>query len=29
VADSCICIAVVFFIIHSLGQNNKAPEPAS
>jgi signal peptidase II len=28
VADSCICIAVVFFIIHSFRQDKHAPEPA-
>src|SRR5947209_10142832 len=28
VADSCICIAVVFFIIHSFRQEKKAPAPA-
>ena len=28
VADSCICIAVVCFIIHSFRQEKKAPEPA-
>jgi signal peptidase II len=28
VADSCICIAVVFFIIHSFRQEKPAPEPA-
>jgi signal peptidase II len=28
VADSCICIAVVFFIIHSFRQEKRAPEPA-
>ncbi|HEX4639067.1 MAG TPA: signal peptidase II [Chthoniobacterales bacterium] len=27
VADSCICIAVVFFIIHSFRQEKKAPAP--
>jgi len=27
VADSCICIAVVFFIIHSFRQEKKAPQP--
>ena len=26
VADSCICIAVVFFIVHSFRQEKKAPE---
>src|SRR5947209_12705104 len=28
VADSCICIAVVFFIVHSFRQEKKAPAPA-
>jgi signal peptidase II len=28
VADSCICIAVVFFIIHSFRQEKKAPAAA-
>jgi len=28
VADSSICIAVVFFIIHSFRQEKKAPAPA-
>jgi signal peptidase II len=28
VADSCICIAVVFFIVHSFRQEKKAPVPA-
>jgi signal peptidase II len=28
VADSCICIAVMFFIIHSFRQEKTAPEPA-
>jgi signal peptidase II len=28
VADSCICVAVVFFIIHSFRQDKHAPEPA-
>ena len=28
VADSCICIAVVFFIIHSFRQGRRAPQPA-
>ena len=28
VADSCICIAVVFFIIHSFRQENRAAGPA-
>src|SRR6202163_1117846 len=28
VADSCICIAVVFFIIHSFRQNKSAAHPA-
>src|SRR5437870_12604069 len=28
VADSCICIAVVFFMIHSFRQEKKAPAPA-
>jgi signal peptidase II len=27
VADSCICIAVVFFVIHSLRQKESAPLP--
>lgn len=27
-ADSCICIAVVFFVIHSFRTEKKAPEPA-
>src|SRR5438046_6184479 len=27
VADSCICIAVVFFIVHSFRQEKKAPAP--
>jgi signal peptidase II len=27
VADSCICVAVVFFIIHSFRTEKKAPEP--
>jgi signal peptidase II len=27
VADSCICVAVIFFIIHSLRTEKKAPEP--
>jgi lipoprotein signal peptidase len=25
VADSCICIAVVFFVVHSFRQEKKAP----
>ena len=29
VADSCICIAVVFFIVHSFQQEKKAPTPAA
>ena len=28
VADSCICVAVVFFIVHSFRQEKKAPIPA-
>jgi signal peptidase II len=28
VADSCICIAVVCFIIHSFRQGRRAPQPA-
>ena len=28
VADSCICIAVAFFIIHSFRQGRRAPQPA-
>jgi len=28
VADSCISIAVVFFVVHSFRQEKKAPEPA-
>ncbi|MEY2481323.1 MAG: signal peptidase [Verrucomicrobiota bacterium] len=28
VADSCICIAVISFIIHSLRQNKRAAQPA-
>ena len=28
VADSCICIAVVFFIIHSFRQNPRSAEPS-
>jgi signal peptidase II len=28
VADSCICIAVVFFVIHSFRTEKNAPEPA-
>lgn len=27
VADSCICVAVVFFMIHSFRTEKKAPEP--
>jgi len=29
VADSCICIAVVFFIIHSFRQDKQAAQPAA
>ena len=29
VADSCICIAVVFFIIHSFRAEKKTPEPVA
>jgi signal peptidase II len=29
VADSCICIAVVFFIIHSFRQDKRAAQPAA
>src|SRR3981189_316746 len=28
VADSCICIAVAFFVVHSFRQEKKAPTPA-
>ena len=28
VADSCICVAVVFFILHSFRQEKKTPTPA-
>lgn len=29
VADSCICVAVFCFVIHSLGKGNEAPAPAN